>query len=115
MAAEEEHNKYSDCCIYKITVGDEFYIGSTNNFTRRRQRHKDCIKNTEMTSKIYNAIRAEGKWTMERLYNINVSSKREQLEEERKASDELKPTLNEYRALITHEELLQHCKEKQRI
>ena len=114
MAAEEKNSKYCDCCIYKITVGDDFYIGSTNNFTKRRQAHKDNIKNG-LQQKVYNTIRSHGSWQMERLFNINVTNTAEQLEEERKAIDELKPTLNVYRPIITYEEHLKHCREKQRI
>ena len=114
MAAEQKNSKYCDCCIYKITVGDDFYIGATNNFTKRRQAHKDNIKN-EHQYNVYKAIRSHGSWEMKRLYNIDVSSKKEQLEEERKAVDELKPTLNMYKPITTYEEKLQNAREKQRI
>ena len=114
MAAEEKNSKYCDCCIYKITVGDDFYIGATNNFANRKRGHKDNLK-YDKPQKLYNAIRSHGSWDMKRLYNIDVSSKKEQLEEERKAVDELKPTLNMYRPTITNEERLQHAREKRRI
>jgi len=113
MAAEEE-NQYWDCCVYKITVGDDFYIGSTKNLSKRRQAHQDNIKNDKPYD-LYKAIRSHGSWEIKRLYNIDVSSKKEQLEEERKAVDELKPTLNMYRPTITNEERLQHAREKRRI
>ena len=114
MAAEEKNSKYCDCCVYKITVGDDFYIGATNNFANRKRAHKGNIKSGK-PQLVYNTIRSHGSWQMERLFNINVTNHREQLEEERKAVEELKPTLNMYKPIITHEEHLKHCREKMRI
>jgi hypothetical protein len=47
--------------IYKITIEDYIYIGSTKNFTRRKCNHKSsCISNKDLL--IYNKINELGGW-----------------------------------------------------
>ena len=36
---------YKKAIIYKITTGDNIYIGSTCNFTKRKWAHKNSIYN----------------------------------------------------------------------
>ena len=47
--------------IYKITIQDYIYIGSTKNYTRRKCRHKyDCNCNKDIL--LYNKINELGGW-----------------------------------------------------
>jgi hypothetical protein len=57
--------EWSKCIIYKIWKDDEFYIGSTTDFTNRKRRHKhNCNneKNIEYNIKLYQTIREKGGW-----------------------------------------------------
>jgi hypothetical protein len=48
--------------IYKITIADYVYIGSTKNYTRRKSQHKfDC--NNKVDRLLYNTINELGGWS----------------------------------------------------
>jgi len=57
--------EWSKCIIYKIWKDDDFYIGSTTDFTNRKRGHK-CSCNSEKDKaynfKIYQTIREKGGW-----------------------------------------------------
>lgn len=63
--------------IYKIQIKDYIYIGSTQNFTIRKSRHKQtCNAGKDML--VYNTIRDNGGWdccTMVPVKEIEVESK----------------------------------------
>ena len=47
--------------IYRITIGDQHYIGSTKSFQQRKMSHKsDC--NSGCKVRVYEAIREAGGW-----------------------------------------------------
>jgi hypothetical protein len=51
--------------MYKITIGDYKYIGSTKDFKQRKIRHKsNCINNNDKNynCKVYQMIRESGGW-----------------------------------------------------
>jgi hypothetical protein len=52
--------------IYKIKSLDQSidycYIGSTQNFTKRKSLHKCCCNNINKKTKLYNTIRENGGW-----------------------------------------------------
>ncbi len=89
---------YSKCIIYKITTGDDIYIGSTTNYTRRKNSHKSCIYNENKRSyniKLYQTIRAnDGEWCMMPLKEFSCENKMQLTIEEQKCADEYKSTLN---------------------
>ena len=57
--------EWSKCIIYKIWKDDDFYVGSTTDFTNRKRGHK-CSCNSEKDKaynfKIYQTIREKGGW-----------------------------------------------------
>jgi hypothetical protein len=57
--------EWSKCIIYKIWKDDEFYVGSTTDFTNRKRSHKcSCtdITHKSYNYKIYQTIREKGGW-----------------------------------------------------
>ena len=95
---------YSKSMIYKLCCKDanitDIYIGSTTNFKNRKCQHK--YQSINENSKEYNKykykfIRDNGgfeNFDMILVENVNVNTKRELEQIERKYIDELKPTLN---------------------
>jgi hypothetical protein len=68
---------YLNCCIYKIEhIDDEnlVYVGHTNNFKQRKQRHKSSCNNetdkSKHNRKVYQMIRKNGGWDMFRMIEI---------------------------------------------
>jgi len=58
--------EWSKCIIYKIWKDDDFYVGSTTDFTNRKRSHKHICnneKNKDHNCKIYKTIREKGGWT----------------------------------------------------
>jgi len=61
--------------IYKIQCEDEVYIGSTRDFTQRKNKHKAKCNNEKQRSynyKIYQAIRASGGWDSKNMIPIEM-------------------------------------------
>ena len=57
--------EWSKCIIYKIWKDDEFYVGSTTDFTNRKRNHKTVCNNENhkhYNCKIYQTIREKGGW-----------------------------------------------------
>ena len=103
MAAEE--NKFEDSAIYRIDVGDDFYIGSAENYIVRKRRHKNNVNNPSEYAALYKAIWAnDNKYTIKKLYDFPCNNKEELHWEERRCCEELNPTLNQRAAIISKEE-----------
>ena len=105
--------------IYKIQclTTDDFYIGSTNNFTRRRYEHRNRYNcNTKNSNdKLYDFMRLNGG-----LDNFEFSILEEDISinkrlVEQKYINELKPTLNAIKSYATEEDKrLSLCKNSTR-
>jgi hypothetical protein len=95
---------YNESMVYKICCNDlnvkEIYVGSTCNFNRRKQNHKQrCndINGDKYHLKVYKFIRDHGgwfNWSMVLLENVNVNSKLELHKKEREYLEKLGATLN---------------------
>ena len=78
----------------------EIYIGSTINFTRRKQRHKSCCNNINdkrYNLKLYKCIRDNGgwvNWSMILIENISCESKLELHKIEREYIEKNNSVLN---------------------
>jgi len=79
---------YSKTIIYQIRCDNldeckEIYVGSTTNFTRRKQQHKrncNCITNKSYNLKVYKNIRENGgweNWKMIQICEVSCNNKRE--------------------------------------
>ena len=108
---------YNKSVIYKIEHEDKpdlLYVGSTTDFTRRKNKHKsDCNNNLskEYNIKLYTMIRSNGGWDSFKIMiikELNCNSKIELLIEEDKMMKELKSTLNMVRAHNTDDDKKQH-------
>jgi hypothetical protein len=104
---------YSKTIIYKIINYDYaelVYVGSTTNFTKRKQSHKDAVFNQNSLRhnlKIYKIIRENGNWeswNMIKICDYPCNDKREAELEEDKHMMELKENMNTYRASRTKEQ-----------
>ena len=99
-------------CIYKISVADEFYIGSTDNFEVRKYHHIKTMKKSKL--KLYQAIRDNDyEFVMEKLHDYDCETDEELRMEERRVYDEMKPTLNRTRPHITKEDKVAYKKQYQ--
>jgi len=95
---------YSKTIIYKLCCNDtnitDIYIGSTCNFSRRKNCHKSDCNNESRNSynlKVYQFIRDNGNfenWSMIQLEEKSVENKREKEALEREWIEKLKPSLN---------------------
>ena len=101
--------------IYIITTGDEAYVGSTNNFRRRINKHKSNIynkNNEDYNIKLYKKIRENNCQYEINIYEDNLSLNKTELriyEEEVRVL--LGATLNGKRAYRTKEQLKQQKRE----
>jgi hypothetical protein len=98
---------YAKTIIYKIINYDYpelVYVGSTTNFTKRKQQHKShCvnINSSKYSRKLYASIRASGgweTWNMIKICDYPCYDKREAELEEDRHMMELKSNLNMRRA-----------------
>ena len=120
---------YSKACIYKLCCNDlsinDIYIGSTCNFTRRKNQHKsNCNKvdNNAYNYKVYQFIRDNGgfeNWDMVLIKDkLNVENKQQLLKKEREQIELLKPTLNKSIPTRTQKQWIeqnkQHIKDKKK-
>ena len=105
--------------IYKIKclTTDDFYIGSTNNFTRRRYEHRTRFNcNTRnCNDKLYDFMRINGgldNFEFIILKEYEGLTKKELNIEEQKYINELKPTLNAIKSYNTPEDIrLRACRQ----
>lgn len=92
--------------IFDNNNKDEFYIGSTNNFSSRKSKHKKAVNNKVSKKyylRLYQYIRANGGWdnfTMEIIHEMDLDSRASARKEEQAIIDILKPTLNSICASI---------------
>ena len=100
---------YTKGLIYKITTGDDIYVGSCCDFNERKRDHRFNTYNencNEHNFKLYTAIRENnGQFDMELLHQFPCNSDVELRKEEQRVMNELKPTLNMRRAYVTREEI----------
>ena len=96
---------YKNSSIYKLCCNDvgvkEIYVGSTCNFNRRKQEHKNCCKYPSNTKKynlpVYKYIRSNGdfeNWSMILIESVSCDTKKELHAIERKHVEELNAMLN---------------------
>ena len=104
---------YDNTVIYKLQHVDDdtlLYVGHTTNFTKRKEKHKSNLNNTNNKAfnyKVYQMIRNNGGWDMFRMIEIKQSkccNKREAEAEEDRVMRELKGTLNTNRAFLTDQD-----------
>jgi len=95
--------------IYEIrhnNIPDQFYIGSTNNFSSRKSKHKKNVFNRVgklYWSKLYLFIRQNGGWcnvTMKKIFEDVCETKDVIRQKEQYYIDLFKPTLNSCKACI---------------
>jgi hypothetical protein len=115
---ENDINSYQNGCIYRIYCKDtnikDEYNGSTDNFNRRKQRHKNrCNNNTNSIdpsfyAPVYLFMRKHGgwdNWIMEKLYDYPCNSENELSDEEDKyVRNNLNATLQGKKVKLTIEE-----------
>jgi hypothetical protein len=104
---------YSKTIIYRIVCKDvnitDCYVGSTTDFIRRKNQHKNNTKNYISKSElyVYEVIRKNGgweNWEMIEIEKYNAVDHNDVLRKERFYLEELKATLNKVRPIITKEE-----------
>ena len=103
---------YTKTIIYKLINYDHpnlVYVGSTTNFTKRKQHHKErCLNpiSKKYNLKIYVSIRKHGgwdNWNMIKICDYPCNNRREAEQEEDKYMIELKSNLHMRRAYQTEE------------
>jgi len=89
---------YKNGLIYTIRTGDSVYVGSTCNFNRRKQGHKESIyneKNKKYDLKLYKTIRDnEGEWIMKPHKEFPCENKTQLAIEEERVRVEMNADLN---------------------
>lgn len=89
---------YKNGLIYTIRTGDSVYVGSTCNFNRRKQSHKDCIYNKNKqpyNRKLYKTIRENGcEWDMKPHKEFPCENKTQLAIEEERVRVEMNADLN---------------------
>jgi hypothetical protein len=112
---------YTKTIIYKLInydYPDLVYVGSTTNFTKRKQKHKEtCLnqKHKKHNLKVYTNIRDyDGweNWNMIKICDYPCENRREAELEEDKYMTELKASLNMIRASRTQKQYNEDNKEK---
>jgi len=113
---------YSKTVIYKIVCIDSdvnyLYIGSTTDFTRRKQCHKsNCnnSKNKSYNQKKYQEIRNNGGWRNFKMLEIKkfpCNDRREAESEENKVMLELEANMNTNRSSRTQKQYYEDNKEQ---
>jgi hypothetical protein len=112
---------YAKTIIYKLINYDYpelVYVGSTTNFTKRKQYHKDsCLneKGKKYNLKVYVSIRENDgweNWNMIKICDYPCENRREAELEEDKYMTELKANMNMIRASRTKQQYYKDNKEK---
>ena len=108
---------YSKTVIYKIVCKDpsisDCYVGSTINFTNRKQNHKNYSKSSNI--QLYKFIRDHSGWenfSMIEIEKYSCNDGNEARARERYYYDLLNANLNKQKPLITKEELKRNEKER---
>jgi hypothetical protein len=114
---------YTKTIIYKLINYDYpelVYVGSTTNFTKRKQQHKEsCLneKHKKYNYKVYVNIREyDGweNWNMIKICDYPCDNKREAELEEDKYMTELKANMNMIRASRTQKQYYEDNREKRK-
>ena len=101
--------EWNKCIIYKIYKDgvDDFYIGSTTHFTKRKYNHSFNCNNkmaNEYNFSIYKVIRENGGWNTWNMIPLEEYKDCENFTQarirEEKWRCELKPSLNTYKAFV---------------
>jgi hypothetical protein len=107
---------YSKTIIYKIKCNDEsvldFYVGSTTNFSKRKNCHKGRCENSKV--KLYEMIRANGgwkNWTMVEVEVYPCNSSTETRIREEYWRETLQASLNQIRAYLSEEARVERDKQ----
>ena len=116
--SEEKKLDNSKYIIYKIYCDDcDFiYVGSTKNFTRRKQEHKmNCNKTDKSNVKVYKTINEYGGWNNWKMICIEecdetIITTRQAQQKEEEWRLKLKALLNSYRAYIPQEKKSEYYK-----
>ena len=91
---------YNNGLIYTIRTGDSVYVGSTCNFNRRKQQHKQSIYNEnskEYGIKLYKTIRDnDGEWDIKPYKEFPCENKIQLTIEEERVRVGLNADLNSY-------------------
>jgi hypothetical protein len=112
---------YTKTIIYKLInydYPDLVYVGSTTNFTKRKQNHKVICLNEKYINhnlKVYASIREKDgweNWHMIKICDYPCNNKREAELEEDKYMTELKANMNCHRASRTKQQYREDIKEK---
>jgi hypothetical protein len=112
---------YAKTIIYKLINYDYpelVYVGSTTNFTKRKQCHKvSCLneKNKKYNYKVYVSIREyDGweNWNMIKICDYPCNNKREAELKEDEYMTELKASMNSHRASRTQKQYQEDNREK---
>jgi len=99
---------YANTIIYKLInydCPDLLYVGSTTNFIKRKQQHKQTCKTGN--TKLYKSIREHGdwdSWVMVKISDYPCTSIAEARMEEDRVMIELKANLNMVRAYTTKQQ-----------
>ena len=108
---------YAKTIIYKLINYDYpelVYVGSTTNYTKRKQTHKEMVFN-DNPRKVYVSIRENGgwkSWNMIKICDYPCKDRREAEQEEDKHMMELKAGLNTHRASRTIKQYYKDNKDK---
>ena len=121
---EDVDIRYENGCIYilkhKTDDTKEYYIGSTRDFKHRCRIHKSNCNNEnirEYNLKVYKYIRDNGgwdQWEIVKLYDYPCKNKYELEQEERRAIEAYKSTLNRIIPTRTKKEYLREYHQKNR-
>lgn len=115
---------YNNSIIYKLCCKDinvkDIYVGSTTNFNRRKQKHKQMVeygfkKDGEYNTKVYNFIRDNGdwdNWQMIQIEQYSATNKRDLEKRERYWLEKLKATLNTNKPFTTNDEKNNYYKKR---
>lgn len=98
--------------IYRITVGDYIYIGSTKDLIQRKRKHKSACKTKEL--KVYKMIREAGGWDKCEMTPIEEYDCEGQLQAHMREEHwrrEYNANMNSIRAYRTEEERIEQKKE----
>ena len=90
-------NELRICTVYKITIGEEFYIGSTTSKRSTRMCHHRFQLKKGKEWPLYIWIRDNGGWEAVEVSTVHacpVNNHVEQLQLEQRFMDDLKPTIN---------------------
>ena len=100
--------EWSKCIIYKIWKDDDFYVGSTTDFTNRKRQHKNNSNNEKCNFKIYQTIRENGGWIAWKMTPLEEYKECQSQIEARIREEEwrvkLNANLNIYKAYCSKEE-----------